>query len=138
MSITQRKLATGVHLVELNGPLNVTQAQHVSQYLKALAARGVKRVIVNLAHVPFIDGPGLAALITGYQLFGHAGQGFRLVGLQDQPKLVLELTGFDQIFQIFAEVSEAAAHRLSEPAVTGYKIPVSGSQQIQDRMPVIA
>jgi anti-anti-sigma regulatory factor len=64
-------------------------------------------VVVNLAEVPFIDGPGLAALVTGYKLFSN-GQNFRLAGLQIQPKLVLELTGFDRVFQVLDTVTEKA------------------------------
>jgi anti-anti-sigma regulatory factor len=73
-----------------------------------MAAKGVERVLVNLAEVPFIDGPGLAALVTGYKLFGH-GQNFRLAKLQIQPKLVLELTGFDRVFQVLDTVTETEA-----------------------------
>jgi anti-anti-sigma factor len=108
MSITQRKLAGNVYLVELSGPLNVTYAEEVGQRFEEMAAKGVERVVVNLAEVPFIDGPGLAALVTGYKLFGN-GHNFRLTKLQIQPKLVLELTGFDRIFQVLDTVAETAA-----------------------------
>lgn len=110
MSITQRKLAGNVYLIELSGPLNVTHAEEVSQRFEEMAAKGIERVVVNLARVPFIDGPGLAALVAGYKLFGN-GQNFRLAGLQIQPKLVLELTGFDRIFQVLDAVAESAAKK---------------------------
>jgi anti-anti-sigma factor len=112
MSITQRKLAGNVYLVELSGPLNVTHAEEVGQCFEEMAAKGVERVVVNLAEVPFIDGPGLAALVAGYKLFGH-GQNFRLAKLQIQPKLVLELTGFERIFQVLDTVTETKAVKLA-------------------------
>ena len=110
MNITQRKLAGNVYLVELNGPLNVTHAEELGQRFEEMAAKGVERVVVNLARVPFIDGPGLAALVAGYKLFGN-GRNFRLAGLQIQPKLVLELTGFDRIFQVLDTVAESATNK---------------------------
>jgi anti-anti-sigma factor len=122
MSITQRKLAGNVYLIELSGPLNVTHAEEVGQCFEKMAAKGVERVVVNLARVPFIDGPGLAALVAGYKLFGN-GQNFRLAGLQIQPKLVLELTGFDRIFQVLDAVTETPA---VEPTAA-----VKSSRQIQ-------
>jgi anti-anti-sigma factor len=64
-----------------------------------LAEDGIKRVVVNLEDVPFIDSQGLAALVAGYKIFGSAPRNFRLTGIQDQPKLVFELTGFDHVFQ---------------------------------------
>jgi anti-anti-sigma factor len=122
MSITHRKLARNVYLIELSGPLNVTHAEEVSQCFEEMAAKGVERVVVNLARVPFIDGPGLATLITGYKLFGN-GHNFRLAGLQVQPKLVLELTGFDRIFQVLDTVAEAAVSKPSRQIQPSHNTP---------------
>jgi anti-sigma B factor antagonist len=111
MSITHRQLAGNIYLVHLAGPLNVTHADEVNRHLTQLAGKGVKRVVVDLAGVPFIDGPGLEALVTGYKLFGR--KNFRLAGLQDQPRLVLELTGFDNYFLVLAAIPDAAPAKLS-------------------------
>jgi anti-anti-sigma factor len=113
MSITHSKLAGNVYLVNINGPLNVTHAGEVTRHFVQLAGKGAERIVVNLADVPFIDGPGLKALITGYKLFGR--KNFRLAGLQDQLKLTLELTGFDHFFLVLAAVPDAAPAKLSVP-----------------------
>jgi anti-anti-sigma factor len=106
MSVVNRVLAArsgveasagDVHVVELSGPLNLRRALEVSRLFRRLAVRGAERVVVDLDDVPFIDGWGLAALIAGYELFGSQAGNFRLAGLQDQPRLVLELTGYDGI-----------------------------------------
>jgi anti-anti-sigma factor len=102
----QRELAPHIYLIKLSGPLTAGQGEQVSRCFHNLFVRGVKQVVVNLAEVPFMDAPGLKALITGYQLFGRTGQKFQLMGLQDQPKLVLELTGFEHIFQILGSAAE--------------------------------
>ena len=88
------KLAKNIHLVELSGPLNVTQEDKVVQLFRDVAAQGVERVIIDLEDVPFIDSRGLVALITGYRLFGSNPANLRLVAVGNQPKLVFELTGF--------------------------------------------
>jgi len=93
-------------LVTLNGPLNSTQAKDVIQLFEALSAQGLERLVVDLNDVPFVDGPGLAALIAGYELFGKVPQNFRLTGIQDQPRLVLELTGYDRVFQAPGDLVE--------------------------------
>ena len=98
MCITHQQLAGHVYLVNINGPLNFTHAGEVNRHFVQLAGQGAKRIVVNLDKVPFIDGPGLKTLVTGYKLFGR--ENFRVVGLQTQPKLVLELTGFEQFFAI--------------------------------------
>jgi anti-anti-sigma factor len=62
--------------------------------------------VINLEDVPFLDSHGLGALLTGYKIFGKDPHKFRLTGLQDQPKLVFELTGYDHVFQTSAHPTE--------------------------------
>ena len=97
-----------IHLVNLSRPLNENQFEKVTRTFKDIAGQGLERVVVNLAEVPLIDSRGLAALVAGYKIFGSKPEKFRLAALQNQPKLVFELTGFDNIFQIFDTVAAAA------------------------------
>lgn len=100
MSVVHDGSATGFRFIDLSGPLNARCADGVSRLFADLARQGVQRVVVNLEDVPFIDSRGLAALIAGYKLFGGQADNFVLSGVQDQPSLVFELTGFDRVFQI--------------------------------------
>ena len=100
MNVMVRELVADTQRVKLNGALNLSRAEDVVQRFRDLAEQGVARVVVDLAEVPFMDSRGLAALIAGFKLFGADARNFRLVGLQDQPRLVLELTGFDRVFGV--------------------------------------
>ena len=113
MNITHSKLAGNVYLVNITGPLNVTHAGEVNRHFVQLAGKGAQRIVVNLANVPFIDGSGLKALVTGYKLFGR--KNFRLAGLQDQLKLTLELTGFDHFFLVLEAIPDAVPAKLPIP-----------------------
>jgi len=104
-------------LVKLSGPLLSNRRDEVMHSFRTLSEQGVGQVVVDLADVPFIDSPGLALLVAGYHLFGSRPQNFRLAGLQKQPQLLLELTGFDHIFQCFAAASEALAAEPAAPAL---------------------
>jgi anti-anti-sigma factor len=106
MGIWNYKRAGRCGLVTLKGPLNISRARDVIQLFKALSAQGLERLVVAMHDVPFVDGPGLAALIAGYELFGSNPQTFQLTGIQDQPRLVLELTGYDCVFEAFGHVVE--------------------------------
>src|SRR5262245_44002797 len=101
----------GLGLVKLNGPLLRHQADEVTNTFRTLFRQGPQRVVVDLADVPFLDSLGLGALVAGYRLFGSEPQNFRVVGLQDQPQLVLELTGFDHVLQNFETVVEAMTEK---------------------------
>ena len=99
MTFVYREAVVDSHLVDLRGPLNIRRSESVIQLFRHLADGGIKRVVVNLKDVPFIDSQGLRALIAGYKIFGSDVRNFRLTGIQDQPRLVFELTGFDHVFQ---------------------------------------
>ncbi len=130
MSALYHESITGIHLVNLQGPLNVSRAEDVIRLFEDLSEQGVERVLVNLEDVPFIDSRGLAALIAGYKIFeGDApwpagarqgGQNFRLAGIGNQPRLVLELTGFDYVFQIFGRGAETMAPSPHSLAIPGW------------------
>jgi anti-sigma B factor antagonist len=96
-----------MYLVELSGPLTGDQANALSQTFKELAERGAKQVIIDMQDVPFIDSRGLGALLSGYRAFSSAEHDFRLAQIQDQPRLVFDLTGFNHVFKIFDSVVEA-------------------------------
>jgi anti-anti-sigma factor len=113
MSLVHRESASDIHLVNLSGPLNVSRAADVVQLFRGLSEEGVERVVVNLAKVPFIDSRGLTALIAGYKIFGSDARNFRLTGIQDQPRLVFELTGFDRVFQICAHLGDGAPEMIA-------------------------
>jgi anti-anti-sigma factor len=133
MNVLHHESITGIHLVNLQGPLNGSRAEEVVRLFEDLSEQGVERVLVNLEHVPFIDSRGLAALIAGYKIFGgradrctvpargsQGGQNFRLAGIRNQPRLVLELTGFDYVFQIFGRGAETMAPSPHSLAIPGW------------------
>lgn len=109
MAILSSKITTGMYLVELSGALTAEQANDLNQVFKDLAEKGAKRLVINMAQVPFVDSRGLAALVSGYRVFGGAECDFRLAAIQDQPKLVFDLTGFNHVFRIYDSVAQAAA-----------------------------
>lgn len=104
--ISHTILDDGVHLVNLEQPLHATQAQETMQLFRDISQQGAEKVIVNLENVPFIDSHGLAALVVGLKIFDD-GEKLWLVAPQAQPRLLFELTMFDQIFQIVGSVTEA-------------------------------
>lgn len=104
--ISHTVLDNGVHLVNLEQPLHASQARETMQLFREMSQQGAEKVIVNLENVPFIDSHGLAALVVGLKIFDD-GEKLRLVAPQDQPRLLFELTMFDQIFHITENVAEA-------------------------------
>jgi len=130
MTILHRVLEKDLHLLKLNRPLNGRQATELEQSFKDAFNCGAKRVVVDLEEVPFVDGQGLAALVTGYKLFGRSNQNFRLAALQDQPTLLLELTMFDRIFQVFDNVAAAVLLKPGHQSPARRSAPVFAPQPV--------
>ena len=107
MSISHTMLGANVHQLKINGPLNGRQAQALEQKFWDVHGCGAKQIIIDLEDVPFIDSQGLTALVRGFKVFGSKKHDFRLAALSDQPRLLLELTMFNRIFQVFDTVDEA-------------------------------
>ena len=107
MSITHRILGKDVHLLKPNQPLNGHWARALELKFQDIHHQGAKRVIVDLSGAAFVDSVGLAALVKGYRLFGSYNHCFLLAAPQDQPRLLLELTMFDRIFQVYDSVEQA-------------------------------
>lgn len=104
--ISHTILENGGHLINLSQPLHAAVAQETMQLFRDVSRQGAEKVIVNLEKVPFIDSQGLAALVFGLKLFGN-GSNFCLAAPQLQPRLLFELTSFDQIFHICDNVTTA-------------------------------
>jgi anti-anti-sigma factor len=125
MAITHNgEIAKGVHLITVSEPLIGAQAAAFKQACQELSAQGIGQLVVDLEEVPLVDSRGLAALVTGYKLFGGNPPNFRLAGLQDQPKLVFDLTGFDHIFEIYDSVLESVLIDGSVPVRVPLAIPL--------------
>lgn len=107
MTISHTVLDHEVVLVKLDQPLHAQAARETMRLFNDLAQRGAQKVIVNLENVPFIDSHGLATLAAGLKLFD--GRNLRLAAPQAQPKLLFELTAFDQVCHIADSVAGARA-----------------------------
>jgi len=106
--ISHTILENDVHLIHLNQPLHAALARETMQLFRDISRQGAEKVIVNLEDVPLIDSHGLAALVIGLKIFDD-GKKLRLAAPQAQPRLLLELTMFDRIFQISDSVADARA-----------------------------
>jgi anti-anti-sigma factor len=88
---------------------------HVSPELRAslrtLIDTKPKRLVVDLARVPYIDSSGLAVLIGAMQSLELDGGVFMLAGAQEAVRTILESARLDQYFLLFPNVDAALSAR---------------------------
>ena len=75
--------------------------------LELFGKRQQDKVVVNLTDVPYIDSSGIASLVEGLQAAKAKQARFILVGLNDGPRHVLELTKLLNVFEIAPSEEEA-------------------------------
>jgi anti-anti-sigma factor len=68
---------------------------------------GRVRVVVDLAGTSFVDSSGLGALVAGLKRTRQAGGDLRIASVQEQVRMVLNLTNLDRILQPFDSVGDA-------------------------------
>ncbi len=96
-------------IVYVSGDIDLyTSPQLRETVLDLLQKRAQERVIVNLKDVHYIDSSGIASLVEGLQEAKKAKARFVLVGLNEAPRHVLELTRLLNVFEVAANEEEAA------------------------------
>lgn len=107
MEISSESVSPSVSIISLDGALNARSAEEAKQTFRNLVEEGVKKVIVNLQNVPFIDSSGLASLVSGLKTLGGEASNLKLAAPQSQARLLFELTMFDRVFEIHDSVDDA-------------------------------
>jgi anti-sigma B factor antagonist len=96
-------------LVALSGEVDISTAPRFKEDLLALMDEGVRRIVVDLSEVTFIDSTALGVLIGGVRRL-HEREGRLVLVAATRPVLrALTLTGLDRVFTICPTREEAVA-----------------------------
>ena len=93
-------LKHNVVVVQPHGRLDEAGGQALKQALHKLSQDDRTRWMVDLSRVDFIDTAGLGSLVNGLQLAKMHQRHFVLHDPHPCVKLVLEITGLDEVFEI--------------------------------------
>lgn len=96
-------------VVALSGEVDLHHSPSARKQLLA-QLQAQRPVLVDLAAVEYIDSSGVASLVEGYQLARTSDLEFALVGVSEAVMRVLRLARLDQVFPIYASVSERLGH----------------------------
>jgi anti-sigma B factor antagonist len=96
-------------VLALSGEIDLHASPQVKERLKTLIDQKLKRILVDLSAVTYIDSSGLALFIEAMQRIQGYGGMFGLYGLRPSVKTIFEIARLDQVFRIFADRSAAVA-----------------------------
>ena len=96
-------------IVYVSGDIDLyTSPQLRETVLDLLRNRAQERIVVNLNDVHYIDSSGIASLVECLQESKMLKARFILVGLNEAPRHVLELTRLLNVFEVATSEEEAA------------------------------
>lgn len=93
-------------VVQPSGILNSSLAAQLCHEVEDLIKTGAKVIVVDLQSVTFIDSSGLGGLVNAFKATRAAGGRLVLCSVSAQARMLLEISGMDQVFEIFPSQSE--------------------------------
>ncbi len=104
----ERRTSDGITIVSLKGKLIVGEATAaLKELIKNLTAEGVKKLILDLAEVDYIDSSGLGTLVYCFSTFRKNGGTFKLMNLTRRNIELMLLTKLETVFEVFDQEQAA-------------------------------
>ena len=107
LKMNTRSVDSEASIIDLEGEVDVYTAPQLKQQIITLLDGGVKRVIVNLTAVDYLDSTALGVLIGGLKRLRERDGTLDLICPNPRIKRIFEITGLDKIFDIYSTEQEA-------------------------------
>jgi len=95
-----------VQVIRPKGILDGTQAHQFRGEVSDAVNAGSRVILIDLKEVTFMDSSGLAALVLALKTVRSVSGKFCLCSVNDQVKMLLELTSMTRVFEIFENPEE--------------------------------
>ncbi|HHL35473.1 MAG TPA: anti-sigma factor antagonist [Desulfobulbaceae bacterium] len=88
--------------------LNSVMAPELKSKLVVLSNEGIKRLILDLSNLEYVDSSGLSAILTADRLWGGEKGNFILTGVvHSGVKKLISISRLDKVLNIIPTISEA-------------------------------
>ncbi|MEM7714254.1 MAG: STAS domain-containing protein, partial [Cyanobacteria bacterium P01_A01_bin.68] len=91
-----------IKVVQPNGVLDATRSQEFREEVIKTLESNPKMVLVDLKDITFMDSSGLGALVLAFKTLRASDTKLVLCSINEQVKILFELTGMDKVFEIFS------------------------------------
>jgi len=107
VKLTTRQVGD-VTVIDATGRITLGEgASTFRDTIRDLAAKGNKKVLLNLGEVTYIDSSGIGELVSGFTTVTNHGGVLKLLGLNKRVKDLLQITKLYTVFEVFDEESSA-------------------------------
>jgi len=99
----------GITILQPQGRLDAASSKTFKEEVVQRAAKGAKRLVIDLGQVRFLDSSGLGVLVSCLRQFTASGGDIKICGLRPEIQSLFALTRLNKVFDIFATAEEAVA-----------------------------
>jgi len=100
LHITTREVSH-VIILDVSGRITLgDETELLRNTIRQLIADGKKKIILNLAHVDFIDSSGVGELVSSFTAVRNAGGDLKLLNLNKKVQDILNVTKLYTVFDI--------------------------------------
>ena len=97
---------TNVEVLQPSGILNNVRGNQLRDEVNEILTAGIDIVLIDLKDVKFIDSSGLGALVAAMKMVQTAGGKIFFCSINDQVRMLFELTQLSRILEKFADRDE--------------------------------
>jgi anti-sigma B factor antagonist len=109
MDITKRRIGD-ITILDLKGKLTIGDgAEVLRDTVASVVFQGDRKILLNLAGVPYMDSGGLGELVRCSVITGKAAGAVKLINLTSKITDLLAITKLSNVFDTFDSESEATA-----------------------------
>ena len=107
VKLTSRQVGD-VTVIDAAGRITLGEgASAFRDMIRDLAAKGNKKILLNLSEVSYIDSSGIGEMVSGYTTVTNNGGQLKLLGLSKRVKDLLQITKLYTVFEAYEDEAEA-------------------------------
>ena len=99
-------MSSVVKVVQPTGILDGIKGNQLRREITDVVAGGANIVLIDLQDVSFMDSSGLSALVSALKTVRTSGRKLYICSINEQVKMVFDLTRMDRVFETFANQEE--------------------------------
>jgi anti-sigma B factor antagonist len=104
----EERVVSGVTILDLKGKITLGEGDEaLREHINQLLQKGSKKVLLNLAGVPYIDSAGLGEVVRTYTTVSRQGGQLKLVNLTKRITDLLMITKLLTVFETFDSEQDA-------------------------------
>ena len=104
----EERVVSDVTILDLKGKITLGEGDEaLKDKINSLVHQNRKRILLNLAEVPYIDSAGLGEIVRTYTTVSRQGGSLKLLGLTKRITDLLSITKLLTVFETYEAESDA-------------------------------